>query len=344
MTDKPQKPVLWQKLQVTSPLLEEAVSVVAARGVPYIEGGNRLQSLNLYLPFNEENDKLVGTPANALPKENSDSKGVHYQVHVHGGAWRDPHLSGTSIEPQVAHSFQNGENGAGLLAIASINYTLTKFPTHPDDPYDPELNHHSDPAREAQHPQHVSDVIHGLNFLRDFGLEDHSYILTCHSCGAGISFQSILQAPSYYGLHELADPPAPAAIIGLNGLYDLPGLVYQEDAAHQHTAADYRVMLTNAFGTDESIWAAASPTRFDPQVIAGRVQAGKAPSLVVIAESKLDQLVPMNQVEKLEANLKKVGGMKVVRSTRSVGYHALPWEAGRIFWECIQDTVTLLRQ
>ncbi len=189
---------------------------------------------------------LVGTPANALPPPGSPPFPPRYLVHLHGGAWRDPHLTCTSIEPAVAHAFDSGTS-APISLIASINYTVSQFPTHLSLPYDSIGDNHSDPARDAVHPQHVSDVLQALALLRSFGLTDHSYVLSGHSAGACIAFQSILQSPQYYGLSTANDAPCPAAILGLNGLYDLPDLVYALGASHEHLRDEYERMLSNAF-------------------------------------------------------------------------------------------------
>ena len=97
-------------------------------------------------------------------------------------------------------------------------------------------------------------------------------------------------------------------------------------------------------GADKSTWPAASPARFDPGDIAGRVRESKAPRLVVLDQSTDDQLVPMNQKEGLEANLSKVGGLRVVEGHRCTGKHAAPWEQGVMIWESLQDIFRLLQE
>ena len=244
------KHVEWQLAQVTSPHLTRPVSVVAAKDLPYLRNANRLQNLSIYLPETPETTNLIGTTADSLPNADSQSVIPRYHVHIHGGAWRDPQLTATSIEPAVAHAFSATDVSAPISAVASINYTVSQFPTHPTLPYDAIKDNHSDPAREAIHPQHVSDVLHGLALLRSFGLADRSYILSGHSCGACVSFQAILQPPRHYELGYLPEAPCPAALLGLNGLYDLPELVNGLDASHEHLRDDYEMMLSNAFGGD----------------------------------------------------------------------------------------------
>ena len=120
-------------------------------------------------------------------------------MHVHGGAWRDPRLTSASIEPAVACAF-SGEGLAPVAAIASLNYTVSPFGypapafmANPPVPYDAIKDNHTDLAREAVHPQHVSDALHGLALLGSLGLTSGSYVLSGHSAGACLALQSVLQ-------------------------------------------------------------------------------------------------------------------------------------------------------
>jgi kynurenine formamidase len=336
--------VEWQLAEVTSPHLAHPVSVVAARDIPYIPDANRLQNLSIYLPKTPETSNLIGAPASSLPSPGTESLLPRYHVYIHGGAWRDPQLTSKSIEPTVAHAFGASGTSALISAVVSINYTLSQYPTHPTFPYDAIKDNHSDPAREAVHPQHVSDVLHGLARLHSLGLTDQSYILSGHSAGACLALQATLQAARHYGTGYLPEAPCPAAIVGLNGLYDLPALVNGLDASHEHLRDAYEMFLSNAFGADKGKWPAASPARFDPAEIAERVREGKAPRLVVLDQSAQDQLVPMNQSQRLEANLNKVRGLRVVDGHRCTGEHDAPWEQGVMIWESLKDTFGLLQE
>ena len=344
MTTQAANAVQWQIEDVTSPQIDHPVSVVVARDVPYYANSNRLQTLTLYLPCTDEMLALVGTAVNNLPTPSSPSFPPRYLVHLHGGAWRDPHLNSTSIEPMVAHAFDGGGTSAPISLVASINYTVSQFPTHPALPYDSIGDNHSDPARDAVHPQHVSDTLQAFALLRSFGLTDHSYVLSGHSAGACIAFQSILQSPQYYGLSTANDAPCPAAILGLNGLYDLPDLVYALGASHEHLRDEYERMLSNAFGREKNSWSPASPARFDPAKISERVREGKAPSLVRLDQSMEDQLVPMIQLEQLRAVLAKVDGMQIFCGDRCTGKHAAPWEQGLMLWDSVKDVLQTLRR
>ena len=344
----------WQAAEVTSPRLESPVPVIAARDIPHIGNANRLQNLSIYLPRTPETAGLVGTPVRSLPGADSPSPLPRYLVHVHGGAWRDPRLTAASAEPAVACAFSPTPGGvpAPVSAIASINYTVSPFGypappfmPSPPAPYDAIKDNHTDPAREAVHPQHVSDVLHGLALLASLGLTSGSYVLSGHSAGACLALQVILQSPAHYGLGYVPEPPCPAALLGLNGLYDLPALATAEGlgASHAGLRDDYDKMLSAAFGTDKSTWPAASPASFDPPSIARRVRDGNAPRLIVLEQSTEDRLVPMSQRDRLAASLSKVTGLRIAGGRRLTGSHAAPWEEGSMIIESLRDTLQLLR-
>ncbi|MEU4657637.1 hypothetical protein AB0G32_27500 [Streptomyces sp. NPDC023723] len=342
----------WQHAEVASPHLDRPIPVVAAKDIPYIPHANRLQNLSIYLPRTPQSAALIGTSVTSLPGADSPSQYPRYLVHIHGGAWRDPRLTSASIEPAVAHAFSGG-GSTPVTAIASLNYTVSQinYPVppvmaNPPLPYDAIKDNHTDLAREAVHPQHVSDVLHGLALLGSLGLADRSYILSGHSCGACLAFQSVLQPPRHYGLGHLPEPPCPAALLGLNGLYDLPALATADGlgTSHAHLRDDYEKFLSRAFGTDKDAWPDASPAGFNPASIAGRIREGNAPRLVVLDQSTEDQLVPMNQQERMTATLAKATGLRVTRGHRLTGNHAAPWEEGIMIYQSLLDTLQLLRE
>ena len=335
----------WKLAEVRSPI-SRPVPVIAAKDLPYFEERNHLQALSIYLPRTQETSALVGQPVTHLPFLNPTSKVPRWQVHIHGGAWRDPQLTASSIEATVANAFSAVTETieASIAGIASLNYTLTKFPTHPTLPYDPEDNH-ADPSREAVHPTHVRDVLLGFALLHSLGLVGGSYVLTGHSAGSCLAFQATLPSPRHWGFKSLPNPPRPAAVIGMNGLYDLPNLVHGLGTSHEHLSEVYTTLLTNAFGPeDQSDWVAASPARLSVDDIAERVREGKGPRLVMLDQSAEDQLVPMNQTENMEAHLRKIQGLTVVRSHNCTGSHASPWEQGTMIWKCVQDVLQLLKE
>lgn len=328
----------WELSEVHSPDSAQPVPVIVVRDLPLLPDANRLQRLSIYLPVNEETLPLVGTAPSRLPPRNRDQ---HYHVHIHGGAWRDPLTDARSIEPAVGLIF--ADPTAPIAAVASLDYTLAQFPTHPVAPYDATKDGHTDPAREAVHPRQVADIYAGLRLLKTIGMTDGSYILSGHSCGASLAFQAALAPPAHYDLADTSEPPVAAAVIGINGLYDLPGLVLGLGPSHEINSHDYRMMLTNAFGPDDRVWAVASPARFDSTAIAGRVRAGRAPPLVWLAQSPDDQLVPMNQLERFAANLEQVDGL-TVEIGECTGKHAEPWQTGTTIRQSILSVTQMLAE
>lgn len=336
--DLPLLSTTWASAAVKSPNLDHKVPVVAAKDIPYLSDANRLQNISIYLPSTPENLKLIDRPVVSIPGVSSEPS---CQVHVHGGAWRDPQLLSSSIEASVAHTFS--DPSSTLKAIISVNYTLSPFPKHPKLPYTTSSTYPPDPAREALHPTHVRDVLHALDLIGRLGLVNGSYILSGHSAGACLIFQSILQPPRYWGL-DIRDPPCPAALLGMNGLYDLPNLVNGLGESHAHLKDVYADLQSIAFGADEAVWENASPARFKAEIVEQRIAAGLVPSLIMLDQSSDDQLVPMNQTEGLERMLHQVKGLEIVRGKRCTGRHAAPWEEGYMIWDNIQDVMKLLKQ
>ena len=54
--------------------------------------------------------------------------------------------------------------------------------------------------------------------------------------------------------------------------------------------------------------------------------------------------MPMNQRERLKANLSKVNGLWAVEGHRCTGKHAAPWERGVMIWESLREISGLLNE
>jgi kynurenine formamidase len=65
---------------------------------------------------------------------------------------------------------------------------------------------------------------------------------------------------------------------------------------------------------------------------------------VVLDHSTDDQLAPMNQKDRLTANLAKVTGLRVAQGHRLAGQHAAPWEQGIMIYQSLLDTLRLLQE
>ncbi|KAK4505121.1 hypothetical protein PRZ48_003084 [Zasmidium cellare] len=149
------------------------------------------------------------------------------------------------------------------------------------------------------------------------------------------------------GITTLGNPASGAApdlgaLVGLNGLYDLPDLVYGLGTSREHLSGVYKDLLAHAFGSEEGQWPIASPARIHPTQLQERLQRREVSKLVLLDQSAEDQLVPLNQADKMEAALKQADGLLVVRGNRCKGTHAAPWEEGEIIWNTIQDVLALL--
>lgn len=339
MQETPVQTHTWDIREVGSPRRDQRVPVVAAIDVPTTAGANRFQTVDLYLPLTGRTRELVGSPVGPFLETVRRQAHPDTLVHVHGGAWRDPDLTGRSIEATVAHAFR--DDHSPIRAVASVNYTISPFPTHPTQPYEVGTAAERDTAREAVHPDHLRDVLQGLRFLRSLGLSERSYVLSGHSAGACLAVQAALLGPEAFGLGPELTPPTPAALYGVNGLYDLLDLVDRPGPQHEHVAEQYASLLAHAFG-DRSQWAAASPSRLVPAVVLDRLERGLVPRIVVLDQSDADQLVPMNQIETMQSRLSGIPGLLVARSRRARGPHAMPWEDGLMLWTAIRDIVLAL--
>ncbi|KAK5191291.1 hypothetical protein LTR99_001675 [Exophiala xenobiotica] len=182
---------------------------------------------------------------------------VFWIVFIHGGAWRDPKITACNfVEPAMsilfsdtaAHelSIPDGKS----LAIASLSYRLSPHPSYPQNPET--TPHHS--LRIAKHPDHIEDVCSGIAVLgREYGLSDDSYVLVGHSCGGTLAFQALKRHVETGGI------PAPRALAGLAGIYDIESLV--ENHKDGPYAEVYASSIKGAFGDDKKVWAHASPRR-----------------------------------------------------------------------------------
>ena len=328
--------IQWEVIKVSSPHLSNPVEVLAAKNVPHIENGHRFQTFNIYVSRTSLTNGFVGLPAIKIPTIQTATKQPRWHVHIHGGAWRDPFLTAESVEPLVACAFSSPD--VPIDAIIGINYTLSPFPTHPTAPYDPSKGDTGQPWREAKHPDHIQDVLTAFKALRSFGLTDDSFFLSGHSCGACLAFQAVLQDPKHWGLKEdLPPPPRPFALIGLNGLYDLVALVNGLGPTHNGMRNDYEMFQSIAFGNDQLWWQLYSPARFDADTISKRIAAGVCPKLILLDQSVDDQLVPFNQLDRMETQLEQVTGLRIMRGERCIRKHAEPWEQGYMIWDTLSD-------
>lgn len=259
-----------------------------------------------------------------------------FLIYVHGGAWRDPAIPASSFADTEKHLLSNATPAIKdkISGIASINYRLSPYPAHPTNPSNPH-----DPARNAHHPDHINDVLTAILYLQEKYSFGNRYVLIGHSCGATLALQVAMKR--FWGSQY--DPTAalelnvepPLAVLGISGIYDIPGLV--EDNAAQPA---YRDLVVNAMGSDRKVWKEASPVNGDYE---DGWQDGK---LAVLVHSEDDELVAMKQPETMWKVLgeqgfsEKAGGEKTRKFIKVQGVkHDEIWEDGRALADVILQTV-----
>ncbi|KAJ8112356.1 hypothetical protein OPT61_g5250 [Boeremia exigua] len=218
--------------------------------VPYAESSNVLQTLDVWLP---------------RPLEQSDPNGSTWIVYIHGGAWRDPTQDARCIEPTLSHLRKSHATALSKIAgIASLNYRLSPYPSHPTAPSTP-----SDASRNATHPDHVRDVACALRFLaKEYGMK--TWVGAGHSCGATL----LLQYVSGIGLTDQDKDQAhggPAGLVLLCGIYNIPLLLQNHDppACPDNISSIYYDFIAGAFGRDRDMYRTVSPVagRYEDELI-----------------------------------------------------------------------------
>lgn len=212
-------------------------------------------------------------------------------VFIHGGAWRDPAIDASSFE-KTQQLLLSSPVAASIAGLASLNYRLSSYPSHKTDPSSPD-----DPARNARHPDHINDVLAALLYLQEKYQFEERYVLAGHSCGATLALQVAMKR--YWGSQyestlalELNVVP-PTAVVGLEGLYDLPAYVMSH--VKEPVVQDF---IENAFGPEKEIWKAASPAYADFE------DSWQDGQLVVLGHSNGDELVEWEQCALMEKALK----------------------------------------
>ncbi|KAF2240550.1 hypothetical protein BU26DRAFT_389510, partial [Trematosphaeria pertusa] len=305
-----------------------------------------LRTLSIYLP---------------RPPSLSNPSTTLWLLYLHGGAWRDPLQSSSSIQPTIRRlEAAHPETLSALAGIASINYRLSPYPNHATDPSDPD-----DPQRNVRHPAHVRDVARAVEYLkREYGMR--RWMGVGHSCGATMWLQ-VVAGIGLQDKHHPPPSPSPAstptpaspqtaaktegleALLLLAGIYSLP-LLLANHTAPPAVGKTYRDIVAGAFGPDSaststtapSVYAVASP-------ISGAYSAAAWPSgrLVVLAHSPEDELVEEEQREVMARRLGEEGwedGEKGQTGRRVLGRelrggHDEVWEEGVQVAELVAEIV-----
>ncbi|KAK7535818.1 Alpha/Beta hydrolase protein [Phyllosticta citribraziliensis] len=269
--------------------------------IPYATH-SRLNTLDIWLP---------------RPLEESPEDAV-WVVYIHGGAWRDPLIAASSIQPTIAYLLRNNSPSLPHIAgIASLHYRLSPYPTHPTHPtrLPPDTTAAALEGRAVAHPAHRDDVLEALAALRRLYAvgSQRPFVLLGHSCGATLALQVLPHLEEAGAL--------PRAVAGISGIYDVPRF-----AANHGDVPVYAEILAGAFGGDggsvddamRAAWAEASPVRVAP--VLKRLQR------VVLAQSRVDGLVEWEQVELMRRAAEEAAAG--VRTVDIKGQHDECWETG----------------
>ncbi|CAK7230496.1 Kynurenine formamidase [Sporothrix bragantina] len=246
-------------------------------------------------------------------REAAATSNRYWFIYIHGGAWRDPRCLKDTAVPAINRLLAADSpylDRRRIAGFASIGYRLSPHPEFPQDP----AATPAEKLRVARHPDHINDVVAGLNALSRDGGDNGSpadyiahdrYIIYGHSCGAFLAFQLWTEESS----NEYRLPPC---IIGLEGIYDLRGFV-ERGGSPEHGggpgtgfAAALKTIAEGAFGSDRAVWDRASPARYDFTKLAGRsTTKDKKPWLAILAYSPEDELVDGGEMDNMEKALQK---------------------------------------
>ena len=298
--------------------------------IPYTNPPNRLQTLDIWLP---------------RPLEESDPSKSLWIIYIHGGAWRDPTQTSLYAEPTLKHLFSSLHSN--IAGIASLNYRLSPYPSHPTDPSSP-----SDHDRNVAHPTHIRDVAQGIAYLqKEYGVE--RWIGVGHSCGATLLCHYV----SGTGLDQNGNGGGPEALILTAGIYNIPLFLRNHfpPACPENIAKIYNTIITGAFGANTSVYHGVSP-------VAGKYGTESWPNgkLIVLAHSYEDELVERAQRDVMCVALDREGwgivmedgdeeanvqtGRRVLEVRDIKGTHDFVWEDGEQSAKLIAEVVERLAQ
>jgi kynurenine formamidase len=216
---------------------------------------------------------------------------------IHGGAWCDPLQDSKELQPALTQLLNDKAYAATLdhiAGFASIDYGLSGNTT-------------GDMSLDVKHPQHRLDVIRALEWLRkeyhvgvDKKEKGWDWIAVGHSCGATLAMQICMSYSQPWSSGALGAwaGTSPVAVVGLEGIYDLPLL----NQTHIDQPV-YASFLTNAFGSDEKVWRNVSPVEGDYK----RAYNKGGMKLVLLAHSDDDELVEWEQTHALRKCLVNQG-------------------------------------
>jgi kynurenine formamidase len=241
-------------------------------------------------------------------------------------------------------------NPSSIAGIASLNYRLSPYPSHPTSPSTP-----NDADRNVVHPTHIHDIASGIAYLRkEYGVK--KWIGVGHSCGATMLCQYV----SGIGLddtHGEDRDGGPESLILSAGIYNLPLFLrnHVPPSCPEEVSRIYNDIVRGAFGPDSAAYHAVSP-------VAGKygVETWRNGKLIVLAHSYEDELVERAQRDVMCVALDRQGwsivmedgdeeaavgtGGRVLEVRDIKGMHDFVWEDGEQGAKLIAEVVQRILQ
>lgn len=188
------------------------------------------------------------------------------------------------------------------------------------------------------HPDHIVDVLTGLAFLQKKAGFGSNYVLLGHSCGATLAFQAAMDHQKWGSRATDLQVAKPVAIVGLNGLYDMPKIILTPGEKHEYLKAAYEDFTRLAFGDNKEVWRTMCPISVENW--SDEWREGKK---LVFVQSHEDQLVPYWQTVEMMAAIESSKSVELeIKELAASGLHNGLWEEGDRLAEIIVDVVASL--
>ncbi|KAL2043641.1 hypothetical protein N7G274_003948 [Stereocaulon virgatum] len=250
-----------------------------------------------YSPHSHLNTLDIHTPTTP-----SLSPSFHL-LYIHGGAFRDPLVTSTSLNPSLPSLFANRH----ISAIVSLNYRLSPHPHHPSHPSRPD-----DKSRNAKWPDHIDDVRDAVRWLQEEGgggrggggggMKGKEWIVAGHSVGGTMALMLGMEPRSGdHGWGKETPMVGLRGVVGVEGIYDFVAL----RDAHAGMRGLYEAFTEGAFGAEEG----GGWRRGDVLRCGRRVREDV--DCVVVGHSREDELVEWQQaVSMMEVLRREANGTK----------------------------------
>lgn len=151
--------------------------------------------------------------------------------------------------------------------------------------------------RDAIHPDHINDILSALRDLQKWYGFGERYLLCGYGCGATLALQVAMgrrwmpSGPMEEFLskeEKKEDAIPPMAILGIDGLYDIPLLELTNEALHHS-------FIQVAFGENPAESESASPACWTKYA-----ESWKGGRYLMLAHSRQNKLLDWSQVEAME--------------------------------------------